>query len=93
MMGEPNSAKARYGSHLMMTGSAENGFKGHIAYTEFTDCGQPKIIGRYCIHFHMNGDLSDSFALGNAVHHSMARVVTLHGAHFLTVKDNVGYRV
>jgi len=41
----------------------------------------------------MNGDLSDSFALGNAVHHSMARVITLHGVHFLTVKDNVGYRV
>jgi len=77
----------------MMAGSAENGLVGHIAYSEFTHCGQPRIIGRYCIHFHMNGDVTESYAIGNAVHHSMARVITLHGVHFLTVKDNVGYSV
>lgn len=77
----------------MLAGSAENGLVGQIGYTEFTMCGQPRIIGRYCIHFHMNGDVSDSFARGNAVHDSMARVITLHGVHYLTVEYNVGYNV
>lgn len=76
-----------------MAGSAENGLVGHVAYTEFFNCGQPRIIGRYCIHFHMNGDVSESFARGNAVHDSMARVITLHGIHYLTVEYNVGYNV
>lgn len=33
MMGDDTSERDSYGSHLMMTGSAENGFVGHIAYT------------------------------------------------------------
>lgn len=55
MMGDPTSEASLYGSHLMMAGRAENGLVAHIAYTEFTHCGQPKIVGRYCMHFHMNG--------------------------------------
>jgi hypothetical protein len=66
---------------------------GQVAYTEFTDCGQPQIVGRYCIHFHMAGVIPDSYAIGNAVHNSMARVITIHGVHFLRVAYNVGYRV
>ncbi len=93
MMGDPTSWEGEYGSHLMMAGNAENGLVSHIAYTEFTHCGQPRIVGRYCMHFHMNGDVADSYAKGNAVHDSFARVITLHGVHFLTVSENVGYRV
>jgi hypothetical protein len=33
MTGDPTSQATTYGSHLMMAGSAENGLKGHIAYT------------------------------------------------------------
>ena len=83
--GDASSQQKSYGSHLMLAGSAENGLVAHIAYSEFFNCGQPRIIGRYCIHFHMNGDVSGSFVRGNAVHDSMARVVTLHGVHYLTV--------
>jgi hypothetical protein len=93
VMGDDTSQREIYGAHLMMAGSAENGLIGRIAYSEFTDCGQQRIIGRYCIHFHMNGDVSDSYARGNAVHNSLARVITLHGVHYLTVEKNVGYLV
>jgi hypothetical protein len=41
----------------------------------------------------MNGDVPTSFVRGNAVHNSLARVVTLHAVHYLTVELNVGYRV
>jgi hypothetical protein len=55
MMGDPTSVAGQYGSHLMIAGQAANGAEGHVAYTEFSQCGQPGILGRYCIHFHMNG--------------------------------------
>lgn len=77
----------------MMVGSSENGMVSHVGYSEFTHCGQPQITGRYCIHFHMNGDVAESEVTGNAVHHSFARVLTIHAIHFLRVKDNVGYLV
>ena len=35
----------------------------------------------------------DSLVRGNAVHHSMARILTIHGVHFLKVEKNVGYDV
>ena len=93
MMGDDNSVEQDYGSHLLLAGSAENGLVGKIAYVEFTKCGQPEITGRYCHHFHMNGDVPESYSIGNSVHHSMARILTLHGVHFLYVAWNVGYQV
>ncbi len=77
----------------MLTGSGEGGLVGHVAYSQFSNCGQPQILGRYCIHFHMAGDIPTSFARGNSVHDSFARVITIHGVHFLTVEENVGYLV
>ena len=93
MMGDSSSESSSYGSHLMLTGQMVNGFEGHIAYSEFTNCGQPQILGRYCTHFHMAGDIPTSFSRGNSVHDSFARVITIHGVHHLTVEDNVGYNV
>ena len=93
MMGDSDSLAKKYGSHLMLSGQPDKGFEAQVAYSEFTQCGQPQILGRYCIHFHMAGDVPTSFARGNAVHYSFARVITIHGVHYLTVEDNVGYRV
>lgn len=93
MRGDDSSAVSQYGSHLMISGKSINGAEGHVAYAEFSHCGQPQILGRYCIHFHMMGAVPTSYARGNAVHDSFARVVTIHGVHFLTVEQNVGYRV
>ncbi len=93
MMGDPKSVMKKYGSHLMLTGKISNGFRAHVAFSEFTNCGQPQILGRYCIHFHMAGDIPTSFARGNAVHDSFARVITIHGVYRLTVEHNVGYKV
>jgi hypothetical protein len=45
------------------------------------------------MHFHMNGDVPQSYVKGNAVHHSFARILTLHGIQYLRVNWNVGYWV
>jgi hypothetical protein len=93
MMGDPTSATGKYGSHLMLAGTVPGALEGHVAYSEFTQCGQPQILGRYCIHFHMANEVPTSYVRGNAVHESFARVVTIHGVYLLLVEDNVGYRV
>lgn len=53
MMGDETSSINKYGSHLMLAATYPDGLEGHVAYSEFTHCGQPQILGRYCIHFHM----------------------------------------
>lgn len=39
----------------------------------------------------MNGDASESYATGNVVHDSFARVTTIHGISNLRYRNNVGY--
>lgn len=40
---------------MMMNGKKSAGLVASFSYAEFTKCGQPKIVGRYCTHFHMAG--------------------------------------
>ena len=87
---EDDTIIEKYGAHLMMH---MPGVIGRISYTEFRYVGQGKIIGRYPMHFHRIDDASESFAIGNAVHESYARVIAIHDTHFLTVQKNVGFRV
>lgn len=91
--GDSDSVDKKYGAHVMMHGPTDQGLVAHIAYVEGTNCGQPAIVGRYCFHFHMNGDVSDSYFIGNSVHDSFARILTIHGVHYLTVQKNVGHLV
>jgi hypothetical protein len=93
MQGNEESISTKYGSHLLLMGREDAGLIGKISYSEFTHCGQPRIIGRYCTHFHMAGEVPESYVRGIAVHHSFARVLTIHGVHFLLVEKNVGYHV
>jgi hypothetical protein len=91
--GDPaDSISSQYGAHLMIHGMGSRGAVGRISFAEFTNVGQPAIMGRYPIHFHLNGPMHDSFVEGNAVHHSHARIVTIHGTHYLRVFNNVGYK-
>jgi hypothetical protein len=57
MQGDPEYEKygLEHGSHLLFTGKESQGLVGHVAYSEFRFCGQPKVVGRYCTHFHMAG--------------------------------------
>lgn len=93
MQGDESSDETEYGSHLMLHGKENEGLVGKLSYAEFTKCGQPRVVGRYCTHFHMAGDMSKGFVRGIAVHHSFARVLTIHGTHHLLVEKNVGYHV
>ena len=70
--GDPSdSASDQYGAQIMVHGdiamSAMNA-AARIEYIELFNVGQGFQLGRYPIHFHLVGDVSDSYIRGNTVH-------------------------
>ena len=66
---------------------------GSLSYAEFRHLGKPGVLGRYTLHFHLVGDtMRGSYVLGNSIHHSGNRWLTIHGTNYLVVRDNVGYQ-
>ncbi len=77
----------------MMHSPGDDSTIARISYAEFFRCGQAASMGRYPIHFHMIGRVTKSYVIGNAIHHSYNRAVTIHGVHYLRVTDNVAYHI
>lgn len=75
------------------------GFKDvQVEGVELTNLGQPLVLGRYPLHYHMCEDLSDtsvyptqSVLRKNSIHHTQFRCVTIHGTHNVQLIDNVCY--
>lgn len=85
--GDDGSGPDGFGGHTMVMAGA----RPRISHTEFTSMGQMRELGRYPIHFHRARDMAGSLVIGNSVHHSFNRCVTVHGTHNVLVKDNVAY--
>jgi hypothetical protein len=62
---------------------------GKIMNVQLEDVGQAFLLGKYPIHFHMIGRVTKSYVKCNSVNRSYNRGTTIHGVHYLTVKDNV----
>src|SRR5262245_15409920 len=66
---------------------------GGISYARFAHLGQEGMLGRYPIHYHLCGaTMRGSSIIGAAIVDSHNRWVTIHGTHFLVVRDCVGYQ-
>jgi len=67
--------------------------KGGISHARFAHLGKEGVLGRYAIHFHLVGDtMRGSSVQGAAVVDSHNRWLTIHGTHYLVVRDCVGYQ-
>jgi hypothetical protein len=67
--------------------------RGSISYARFAHLGKEGVLGRYPIHFHLVGDnMRGSSVQGAAIVDSHNRWVTIHGTHYLVVRDCVGYQ-
>jgi len=65
----------------------------HFNHIEITHAGQAFRLGRYPIHFHMEGDVTGSYVKGCSIHRSFNRAVTMHHVHNLVVERNVIYDI
>jgi hypothetical protein len=64
-----------------------------IEYVELRRVGQAFRLGRYPIHFHLIGDVTNqSYVRGNAIYRTNNRAVTSHGVRGLLIENNVAYR-
>ena len=89
VQGDENSEFQLFGSHLM----AMHGAKLHLEGVEVRHCGQAFILGRYCTHYHMEGEMPNNYIRDNSIHHSFQRAVTIHATHYASIKNNVAYHV
>ena len=66
---------------------------GSISYAEFRHLGKEGALGKYSIHYHLVGDtMRGSSVVGASIWDSGNRWVTIHGSHYLLIKDCVGYQ-
>jgi len=66
----------------------DDSLTARISYVELSDMGQAFKLGRYAIHFHMIGNVHNSYIKGNCVHQSYNRGLTLHGTSYLRLLNN-----
>lgn len=65
---------------------------GSIRYARFAHLGKEGVLGRYPIHFHLVDDtMRGSSVVGAAIVDSHNRWVTVHGTHYIVVRDCVGF--
>lgn len=90
--GDPDSSnRNQYGAHIMLHSHGDDTSIGRIEYIELVDVGQAFQLGRYPIHFHMIGNVYDSYIKGNSIWNTYNRAVTFHGVNYLRVTHNVAF--
>ncbi|XP_043232444.1 fibrocystin-L-like [Amphibalanus amphitrite] len=83
----------QFGATVMIHAKYQNQHlvTGRIEYVEVTEAGQAFRLGRYPIHFHLNGNVTGSYVRGCAIHRTYNRAVTIHAVDYLLVEHNVAY--
>lgn len=89
--GSPEGLDEEHGAHVMAYAPGDDRVVARISYVEIFNAGQAYSVGAYPFHFHMIGAVRNSYIIGNSVHHTFNRAVTIHGIRYLRVIDNVTY--
>ena len=89
IQGDSTSQPQQYGSHVMMMA----GSIMRVENIETRHCGQGYNLGRYCLHFHMAGDVSMSYVKSNSIHDGFQRATTAHGVQYATIFNEVAYNI
>jgi hypothetical protein len=62
-------------------------------FSQITYAGQAFRLGRYPVHFHMNGNMSLSYIKSSSIHHTFNRAVNIHASNYVSVANNVIYDI
>lgn len=95
----PEMGTDQFGAHIMASADMTNAMPGkesiklRLSNVELFHVGQAFRLGRYPIHFHMNGDSRSSYVKECAIHESFNRAVNIHGSNYITVERNVIYNI
>ena len=85
----------QFGAHIIVHSPSKDtqDAQAHLSFIEVTFAGQAFQLGRYPIHFHLNGNMSKSYVTGCSIHHTFNRAINVHGSHNVKISKNVGYNI
>ena len=89
--GSDDSLATQYGVHVMLFSPGNESSVGRIENLEIFHAGQAYNLGRYPLHFHLIGDVTQSYIRNNSIHDTFNRATTVHGVYYLTIEHNVAY--
>ncbi|XP_067947416.1 fibrocystin-L-like [Watersipora subatra] len=84
-----------FGGAIMMHSPVpdENWVIGRLSHIEVTHAGQAFRLGRYPIHFHLNGHQNMSYVKGCSIHRTFNRAINVHNTHDVLIENNVIYHI
>ncbi|GAQ89759.1 hypothetical protein KFL_005590010 [Klebsormidium nitens] len=80
-----------YGAHIMVHSPGDDSAVARLANVEVRNAGQAFRLGRYPIHFHMIGRVTQSYVRNCSVHDTFNRAIAIHGVNNLEVSNNVAF--
>lgn len=92
--GDRNSMALGFGGtmFLMPMGHSDTMYC-RLSFIELRHVGQQYIVGRYPVHFHVTGTLTNSYVNGTSVHDSLNRAYSIHAVSNNTYVNNVAYNI
>jgi G8 domain len=100
IQGDDLSQGEQFGGHVMIMGGSSTvretdaikRSSARIQGVEFWRMGQFDRLGRYPIHWHLNGDSSGDFVRGSSFHSNFQRGVVVHGTDNTAIERNIVHR-
>jgi hypothetical protein len=96
--GDAASTAANFGGHMMIMGHSGDRYTeslnrgaARISGVEFRRMGQLGKLGRYPLHWHLNGPSPGDFIKNSAMADTIQRGIVVHGTDGVTVENNVAY--
>ncbi len=83
----------QYAAQLFFHSPGPDSLVTHITNVEIRNAGQAFRLGRYAIHYHMIGDIRESFQRNCSIHHSWNRGTAVHGVNYLALEHNFLYNI
>jgi hypothetical protein len=81
----------QFGGQMFFHSPGHESLVVRLSNFEIRNAGQAFRLGRYAIHWHMVGNLRESFQRNVSVHHSWNRGVAIHGINYLRLENNFAY--
>ena len=91
--GSDDTVEDEFGVHIMLYSPGDETSVGRIENLELFQAGQAYSLGRYPLHFHLIGKVSESYVRNNSIHDTFNRACTIHGVFYFRVMYNVAYNV
>ncbi|CAF4249716.1 unnamed protein product, partial [Rotaria sp. Silwood2] len=88
----------QFGATIMVSASTDSsdGIQRAIlrlSNVEVYNVGQAFRLGRYPVHFHMNGNMNLSYIKSSSIHQTFNRAINIHASHYVTIENNIIYNV